>query len=59
MIGLNSPNPRVGTHYPLIHLPTHPLGFLGGWAVEKPRKTHFCVKIIDLFWKKNQFTLVL
>jgi hypothetical protein len=38
---------RVGTHYPL----THPLGFLGGWVVEKTQKNPLLCKNL-LFGKK-------
>jgi hypothetical protein len=29
---------------PTTHLPTHPLGFLGGWAVEKTQKNPLLCK---------------
>jgi hypothetical protein len=39
---------------PTTHLPTHPLDFLGGWAVEKTQKNPL---FVNLFWKKFQFIL--
>ncbi len=38
---------------PTTHLPTHPLGFLGGWAVEKTQKNPLLCKNHWFILEKN------
>jgi hypothetical protein len=45
-----------GWHPLPTYPPTHWVFWVGG-QLKKPRKTHFCVKIIDLFRKKIHIIL--
>jgi hypothetical protein len=42
---------------PTTHLPTHPLGFLGGWAVQKTQKNPLLSKNHHFF--KGKFKIIL